>query len=600
LAAGPDIHSQPHMSTHPLEVPEILTRIGQYLSLWVEHDENDLGERTIAFDHHTLLSCMQVSKLWYQTLLPILWYSYDGLRMAALPQEVITRYSRHFRHFHSNGYHAGPFLSTHLVELTIYIKMMDPPFSLTSQKRLIRANPRLRYLVWYGPDRTTELEAEDFMGLRCLQELRLFNWDGGDMRLTRVLGAVKETIRTFEVSRIKGVLPGDLSGALHRRLDPVYHPEDQEDDYIISLNNRSNCSSRSNSSNSAATVTDRAATITGDDVVGVEEQEGLVLPYMEKIKVIFDRNPDYVELAQCCPNLKRLTVSGLGHGDSYRLSRCLRDHCQKLKVLVLKDVLLPQEDAIELLRSCLSAGGLTKIHLDVVGFQQECISAILLHASTLEKLTIASTAEDAVDLEGVLRIMVECEKLKSLRFMLDTSVPDVDVLEAWRAQEWACTGLEKLGIEFNYCEFGDEDDDEDVDKDDSEDNDEEEEDDIDDDNGGSENKDKAKTMEHDTEGRRDENEARQGTMAVRQARKDEEDNRKKMTISSKTPYMGWYRHPQESHDFGSLGKRRDEADRAALRILFDMVQEFKKLHTLKWKDIEYTRSSTPPKCRHIK
>ncbi|KAF8941910.1 hypothetical protein BGZ47_007057 [Haplosporangium gracile] len=576
------------MSTHPLEVPEILTRIGQYLPLWVEHDENDLGKKTIAFDHHSLLSCMQVSKLWYQTLLPILWYSYDGLKMAALPQEVITRYSRHFRHFYATGCHAGPFLSTHLVELTIYIRMMDPPISLMAQKQLIRANPRLRYLVWYGPDRATELEVEDFAGLRYLQELRLFNWDGGDMRLARVLRAVKDTIRTFEVSRIKGVLPGDLSGALHRRLDPVFHPEEQEDDYIFSLNNRSN------SSNSAATVTDLTATITGDVVVGVEEQEGLVLPYMEKIKVMFDRNPDYVELAQCCPNLKRLTVSGLGHGDSYRLSRCLRDQCQQLKVLVLKDVLLPQEDAIELLRSCLSAGGLTKIHLDVVGFEQDCISAVLLHSSTLEKLTIASTAEDAVDLEGVLRIMVECEKLKTLRFMLDTSVPDVDVLEAWRAQEWACTGLERLGIEFNYCEFGDEDDDEN----DSEDNDEEEEYDIDDHSGGSEKKDKVKkSMEHDTEGRRDEDEVRQDTMTVRQARRGKEDGGEKMTISGETPYMGWYCHPQESRDFESS---RDEMDRAALRMLFEMVQRFKKLHTLKWKDVEYSRSSTPPRCRHIK
>ncbi|KAG9072957.1 hypothetical protein KI688_000738 [Linnemannia hyalina] len=582
------------MSTHPLEVPEILTRIGQFLPLWVEQDDSNRGEKIMAFEHRTLLSSMQVSKLWYQTLLPILWFSYDGIKMSAIPQKVITRYSPYFRIFRSSGCHSGPFLSTHLVELTIYIQMMDQRISLEAQRALIRANPRLRYLVWHGPDRTTELEMEDFVGLKSLQELRLFHWDGGERRLAKVLGAVKETIRTFEVSRIKGVLPGDLSGALHRRLNPVYHPEEQEDDYIISLNNYN----RSNSdSNSAATMTetDLAALVQTE-----QEEDRLVLPYMEKIKVIFDRNPDYVELAQCCPNLKRLTVTGLGHGETYRLSLCLRDHCQKLRVLVLKDVLLPQEDAIQLLRSCLSAGGLTKIHMDVIGFEQDCISAILLHASTLEQLTIASTAEDAVDLEGVLRIMVKCEKLRSLRFMLDTSVPDVDVLEAWRAEAWACTGLEKLGLEFNYCEFGYEDYSED--DDDEEEEEEKEEDYLDGGGGSSEDKDK-ETVDHDRERREEEEEVRLDKLTVGLAAKkgkEEGDGGEKMIISSETPYMGWYRHPQESHDFGASRRSRDETDKAALRMLFGMVEGFKKLHTVKWKDIEYSRSSTPPRCRHIK
>lgn len=585
------------MATHPLEIPEILTRIGQYLPLCVEYDEDDLGDKVIAVDHQSLLSCIQVSKLWYRTLLPILWYSYDGAKMSALPQEVISRHSPYFRNFRSPGRHAGPFLSTHLVELTIHIQMMDPTISLATQKELIRSNPRLRYLEWHGPDRTTELEMEDFVGLRCLQELRLFHWDGGDKRLAKVLKAVSGTIKTFEVSRIKGVLPGDLSGALHRRLDPIMHPEVREEEYITSINKHNKRDTRNKSSNnSAVTLADPGlisldqtdAPVTG----GQAEEEGLVLPFMEKIKVIFDRNPDYVELAQCCPNLKRLTVAGLGHGDTYRLSRCLRYHCQKLKVLVLKDVLLLQVDAIELLRSCLSAGGLTKIHLDVVGLQQECISAILLHASTLEQLAIASTEEDAVDLEGVLRIMVECTKLRHLRFMLDTAVPDIDVLEAWRAQEWACTGLEKLGIEFNYCEFGDEDDEEGDSEDDKE------EDGVNEDATGDRDEDK-NTMDRGTEEKEGE-EVLLDTIGLTRTERSAS-GEMKMTISSETPYMGWYRHPQETHDFeSSERRRRDEMDKPALRMLFEMVQGLSQLHTLVWKDIMYSRSRTPRRRLRIK
>ena len=164
-------------------------------------------------------------------------------------------------------------------------------------------------------------------------------------------------------------------------------------------------------------------------------------------------------------------------------------------------------------------------------------------------------------------------------------------------QEWACTGLEKIGLEFNYCEFGCEYESED---------DEEEggEDDLKGNGGGSEDKDKDKeTVDQDTERKEvEDEEVRQDTLAVGLAVKKGkgDDIREKMVISSETPYMGWYRHPQESHDFGASRKRRDEMDRAALRMLFEMVEGFKKLHTVKWKDIEYSRSSIPPRRRHIK
>ncbi|KAG0275307.1 hypothetical protein BGZ95_008931 [Linnemannia exigua] len=558
------------MSTHPLEVPEILTRIGQYLPLWVEHqDEVDLDNKDITFRHHALWSCMQVSKLWHQTFLPILWYSYDGLKMVDLPQEVVTRYSPYFRNFRSPGCHAGPFLSTHLVELTIYIQMMDPPITLSTQKDLIRANPRLKYLEWHGPERLTDLDKDDFEGLKCLQELRLFHWNGGGRRLAKVLGAVAGSLCTFEVSRIKNVMPGDLSGSLQRQLDKVQ--DESIDEY------------REN---------DDTSTVTVAGVRGVAGEDGLVLPHMEKLKVIFDRNPDYVELAQCCPNLRRLTVAGLGHGDTGRLSMCLRNQCQQLKSLVLKDVLLPQEDAIELLLSCLAAGGLVKIHLDVVGLEQDLITAILLHATTLEHLTIASSAEDSVDLDGILRIMVECEQLKHLRFMLDTSVPDEDVLDAWRSQEWGCSGLERLGLEFNYCEFGDLDDEEDDDEGD------EDEEIIDEDaryeyrSTRNRNADEAGNDESE-DGADLQNSIEPGS--AKMSRESSSGGSSGiMAISSEVSYMGWYRHPQESHDFES---RRDQTDKPALRMLFEMVQDMKRLHTLVWKDIMYSRSRSPPRRR---
>ncbi|KAF9080488.1 hypothetical protein BGX23_002089 [Mortierella sp. AD031] len=538
------------MSTHPLEVPEILTRIGQYLPLWVEQDEPDLCDRDVSFKHQTLWSCMQVSKLWHQTLLPILWYSYDGLKMGGLPQEVISRYSPYFKNFRSPGCHAGPFLSTHLVELTIYIQMMDPPISLATQRDLVRTNTKLRYLEWHGPDVLTDLNVKDFVGLRGLQDLRLFHWNGSERRLAKVLRAVAGTLKALEVSRLQGVLPGELSAPLKGHLDQL------EDSNLTSA--------------------------TGND--DYDGERGVVLPCLEKLKVIFDKNPDYVELATCCPNLEKLTVAGLGHGDTSRLARCLRDHCQKLTTLVLKDVLLPQEDAINLLCSCLAAQGpggegrLVKVHIDVYGLQNDLISAILMHASTLEKLTIASAAEDedGIDLDGVPRIMVGCERLKSLRFILDTMVPDVEVLDIWRVQEWRCTLLERLELEFNHDEFED----------------------MDDGDGNcDENEARSGERDQDIEVQ-DESKEAEGEESDRVEQVKEGGTRgvygsyPRIIISSEVAFMGWYRHPQESHDFD---KGTDQVEEPALRTLFEMAQGLPHLRTLVWNHVEYSRSRIPPK-----
>ncbi|KAF9931905.1 hypothetical protein FBU30_009326 [Linnemannia zychae] len=524
------------MATHPLEVPEILTRIGEYLPLWVEQDDplvdldNLADDKDIVFDPHVLLSCMQVSKLWYQTLLPVLWYSYDGFKMSGISQETITRYSYYFRDFRSLGGHAGPFRSSHLVELTIYMQMQRPTISLQSQKDLVKANPRLRYLEWHGPEMITDLDAEDFIGLKCLQDLHLFRWNGGERKLARVLQAVAGTLRAFEVSRIKNVLPGDLVSALHEL-------DDNKNKQII----------------------------LSDDTARGDKCSGLILPNLEKLKVMFDKNPDYVELAQCCPNLKRLTVTGLGPVKIDRLSYCLQNHCQRLNVLVLKDVLLSQEDAIDLLQSTLSAGGLVKIHLDVIGFEHDMISAILLHAPTLEKLTISSTAEDNVDIRGIMRILVECEKLKQLRLMLDTSLSDLDVLSYWKSQKWGCTQLERLGLELNYCEdFNDDEDIEDEDDTDYNEYDtEERKDDMDQslENVDDEEDDMAAFRQDSRMGPT----LRSGSFlgSVKTSKSSS-----LITISSKVPYMGWYRHPQGTHDFSS--SKWEKMDTTALRILFEM------------------------------
>ncbi|KAF9079528.1 hypothetical protein BGX23_003819, partial [Mortierella sp. AD031] len=84
------------MTSHPLEIPEILIRIGSFLPLW--NDEVIIPPSQVPFfDPKTPLACVPVSKLWRQTLLPVLWYCYDCVHMHSVPQDIVALYSLYFR-----------------------------------------------------------------------------------------------------------------------------------------------------------------------------------------------------------------------------------------------------------------------------------------------------------------------------------------------------------------------------------------------------------------------------------------------------------------------------------------------------------------------
>ncbi|KAF9426080.1 hypothetical protein BGZ76_002914, partial [Entomortierella beljakovae] len=85
---------------NPLEIPEILSRVGLYIPLWVHFDYSTRvrGLRPRYAPQH-LLNCILVNKTWHDILLPILWFTMDDISIPSIPNAVniLSRHSVRLR-----------------------------------------------------------------------------------------------------------------------------------------------------------------------------------------------------------------------------------------------------------------------------------------------------------------------------------------------------------------------------------------------------------------------------------------------------------------------------------------------------------------------
>ncbi|KAF9334932.1 hypothetical protein BGZ91_010668 [Linnemannia elongata] len=85
-----DLHQITPNAPDPLAIPEILTRVGFFLLLWMPHPR-----RRPAFLDKPLdvLNCMLVSRHWYQVMIPILWHTCLEPRVISVPKKYIRALS---------------------------------------------------------------------------------------------------------------------------------------------------------------------------------------------------------------------------------------------------------------------------------------------------------------------------------------------------------------------------------------------------------------------------------------------------------------------------------------------------------------------------
>ncbi|KAG0309059.1 hypothetical protein BGZ97_013176 [Linnemannia gamsii] len=348
--------------TNPLELPEILTRVAHFLPLWVEAPNKYNGQLKTEFKPRTLLNCMRVSKLWYQVMLPVFWYTYTGSHCARAPLEIIHRFSPHFRVFQSFQGHEGPYQCTGLVELimsqyskTYYSNGVD----IETQRSLVALNRDLRKLYWHGPAKLVHMDADSLTGLRRIYDLMILYWQGSNGLLTKVLQAVSGTVTRLGLYSIHGVAEGDL---------------------MVDSGN------------------------------GIKEQ--LILPHVVKLayRINHKESKGLEDLVRCCPNLKKLYIIPEKTYDMVRLKRNMQECCYKLEALTVKFVELDENDLVALLRGCRAGPGLVRLRLSVQRLSDAVTDAILAYSATLQSVKIDIHVPNILDVKNVLRILVECRR----------------------------------------------------------------------------------------------------------------------------------------------------------------------------------------------
>ncbi|KAF9123490.1 hypothetical protein BGW39_008924 [Mortierella sp. 14UC] len=331
---------QPAFPTrNPLDVVEILLRVGYYIPLWklapqpvktnkasninifgdvTFPNENNDNKRdtniryTYTFHPRDLRSCLQVSKHWHRVLLPYLYQIFTYPAMKYLPSSRIDDIAYHIRIFQlcDDTIDPGPTSLRYVNRLT----QLDIPrqswtqleiesaFGVRLQKQLVRTNcADLVALSWhgYGGLKHTSVacfDLEDFVGFKSLTFLRLEYWFGGEGLLARMLDGVAGTLEVLHLHYISNVLPGAFA----------------IDDEVDNVSTMFKCLSAEGEFRPRKHQRDRR----------------LVLPNLVSLKftVESERNGGLVELVSCCPHLERLCFTPSNVRDATSVARAITAH----------------------------------------------------------------------------------------------------------------------------------------------------------------------------------------------------------------------------------------------------------------------------------
>lgn len=494
-----------------LALPEVLARVGWFLPYFsVQAVTTKWGSLNSIrrFQPNTFYTCFLVCKLWYRTLLPILWRVYVFDEMQRVPTRVIERYSLLFRHFESHGGYDGPFNCTLLESLVLQYDNAPKAtnMSMQTQRTLVRMNPGIECLKWEGTEASktrARLDGTDFELLDNIRDLRLDRWNSYQGSLVKALKTMERTLERLELPEVHGFKESDL-------------PNGQFQGHKVDTG------------------------VSGGADKGSGKRE-LVLPRVKILRVpYFPKNTDLIYLAGCCPDLQQFTVDiTVARFDMSRLASTLKALCPRLSILVIND----SHDEFDrgfsigsLIRDC-SLYGLNRIKFVAMtprNSERDILRSILVHSAALEHITVDYYCElqGAFDPKEILRVLVECRRLKTLSLSGGAGMSTLATLKFLQGQPWGCQGLEQLAFDFDG-EIG-------------------------------------------------------GVGMMRgPPRRPLSDT---VNISSTTSFMGWYRHPQDS---SILDDEEDPPSKLLLKELFGMVKGQDRLQFVALNLVSYSRSPDP-------
>ncbi|KAG0348103.1 hypothetical protein BG004_006078 [Podila humilis] len=174
----------------PLEIPEIVSRVGFFVPLWI----CALGNHEKVFCPADLISCLKVCRLWNTMMTPILWRTYCGHYCTRVSWTQVMANLQHFR-FVNIAFPWEKDLPTNLTELILHDS------AVLDSEQLIRANTRLRHIY---VDLASDPESNSaFHALESLSELESLSASNVEFKdpgqLTRVLNHNPQ-LRRIELS----------------------------------------------------------------------------------------------------------------------------------------------------------------------------------------------------------------------------------------------------------------------------------------------------------------------------------------------------------------------------------------------------------------
>ncbi|KAF9164823.1 hypothetical protein BGX21_011120 [Mortierella sp. AD011] len=415
--------------SNPLDMPEIVTMVGHCLPLW----KYSLRLGFYDFNPSILLNCTLVNKTWYNALMPVIWYIYNGFVMRSIPKEVVIKNSRHFRVFFHDRSFSGPFECKHLKALSI--SWWD-----TTLLPLIEANTdSMENLVWKGspassPTRPTTLSDLDYdllSRMTCtLEELQLSHWTISSRKFIQLLSSCKRLTRLY-LTAVEWV-------------DDDFDPNGLESPTGSPLSLQPSSPQSPQSPSLPISVTDTM----------YQQQPGQGISDL-RLDISVSREGAFVDLVRSCPDLENFALYSESTQDPRMLVHVLREHCPKLSgieyVLRFSSALggydyMSDSEYSDLI---LCARQLKTLKIDIPWLDDAMVSALIMQSSTLESLSLRFQMQRSLpmrDADNICKILKYCTRLKNLSIVFSPHSLGRDETLRLFNEPWKCLDLETLEL----------------------------------------------------------------------------------------------------------------------------------------------------------
>ncbi|KAF9116642.1 hypothetical protein BGX27_000561 [Mortierella sp. AM989] len=370
-----------NQSPNPLEIPEILSRVGLYIPLWVypDHSSRVRGWRPRFAPRH-LLNCILVNRAWHDILLPVLWFTLDDISVPSVSRAVniLSRHSCHLRILELSR-SVPDIISLPLTLLPHNLMHLDlSGFDNNHWARsLVLLNTRLQSLRWQGGDfHRDNYGTLDALALskqlNRLQDLCLECWklNGSFMKLLRKNPSLKRMSLDFVTGEIQDKVTF---------LDPVLQDQD---------------GARKDEDN--------------------DEELEIVLPNLTNLTVCKDvESGAFEELIRLCPKLEELSWMGPNDGDLRQLTTNLQESCPFLTALTYSTVEISEDESMyaELIQSI---PHLVELQIKIPTLGDAFTEALIKHSSTLEILDLRIAGHHLNSNANFKRILTSCNQITAL------------------------------------------------------------------------------------------------------------------------------------------------------------------------------------------